>query len=106
MRELYFLCSRVSGGERPEWADALVTVKASPTEHMYIAAASRSLAEQLLALFPVRNVIVAAAHELLAKHHHDFKSIRVAVIESERDLAQFAADRNSFPFERCAIRYA
>lgn len=105
MRELYFLCSRATADEGPDWAGSLVMVKASDTENMYLAGTTRALAERLLQLYPVEHVTVVAVGELLSKHHADFASHRVVVIESEADLAQFAKDRSSFPFERHAIRY-
>lgn len=105
MRELYFLCSKATAPEGPEWAGSLLTVNASESERMYLAGATRALAERLLQLFPVPDVTILAASELLSKHHVDFAARRVVVIESELELAQFAKDRSSFPFERHAIRY-
>ena len=105
MRELYFLCSRATSPEGPEWADSLLLVKASETEDMYLAGTTRALAERLLQLYPVPHVTVVAASELLSKYHVDFVSRRVVVIESDVELAQFVKDRNTFPFERYAIRY-
>jgi hypothetical protein len=105
MRELYFLCSRATAPEGPEWAGSLIMVKASETENMYLACTTRELAERILQLFPVPHVTVAAASELLSKHHVDFASHRVVVIESDVELAQFAENRSIFPFERYAIRY-
>ena len=105
MRELYFLCSRAAAAEGPDWAGSLVMVKASDTENMYLAGTTQALAERLLQLYPVEHVTVVAASELLTKHHVDFASHRVVVIESEVELAQFAKDRSSFPFERHAIHY-
>ena len=105
MRELYFLCSRATAPEGPEWAGSLLTVNASDSESMYLAGTTRALAERLLALFPVPDVTVLAASDLLAKYHVDFLTRRVVVIESEVELAQFAKDRNAFPFERHAISY-
>jgi hypothetical protein len=104
-RELYFLCSRATAPEGPEWAGSLLTVNASDSESMYLAGTTRALAERLLALFPVPDVTVLPASELLAKHHVDFRTRRVVVIESDSELAQFAKDRSAFPFERHAIRY-
>jgi hypothetical protein len=72
---------------------------------MYLAGTTRALAERLLVLFPVPEVTVLAASELLAKYHVDFVSRRVVVIESEVELEQFAKDRSAFPFERHAISY-
>jgi hypothetical protein len=105
MRELYFLCSRATAPEGPEWAGSLLTVNASGSESMYLAGTTRALAERLLALFPVPEVTVLAASELLAKYHVDFLTRRVVVIESEVELALFAKDRSAFPFERHAISY-
>lgn len=105
MRELYFLCSQAAAAEGPDWAGSLVMVKASDTENMYLAGATRELAERLLQLYPVQHVTVVASSDLLSKHHVDFASHRVVVFESEPALAQFARDRSSFPFERHAIRY-
>jgi len=105
MRELYFLCSRATSPEGPEWADSLLLVKASETEDMYLAGTTRALAERLLQLYPVPHVTVVAASELLSKYHVDFVSRRVLVIESDVELAQFVRDRSTFPFERYAIRY-
>jgi hypothetical protein len=72
---------------------------------MYLAGTTRALAERLLALFPVPEVTVLAASELLAKYHVDFVSRRVVVIQSELELERFAKDRSAFPFERHAISY-
>jgi hypothetical protein len=72
---------------------------------MYLAGATRALAERLLQLFPVPDVTILAASELLSKYHVDFATRRVVVIESEVELALFAKDRSAFPFERHAIRY-
>jgi hypothetical protein len=105
MRELYFLCSRATAPEGPEWAGSLLTVKASATEEMYLAGTTRALAERLLQLFPVPHVTVVAASELLAKYHVDFVSRRVVVIESDVELVRFANDRSTFPFERYATHY-
>ena len=105
MRELYFLCSGAAVPEGPDWAGSLVMVKASDTENMYLAASTRALAERLLQLFPIPDVTVVAASQLLSKHHSDFASHRVAVIESDVELAQFVKDRSTFPFERYAIHY-
>jgi hypothetical protein len=80
-------------------------IKAPDSENMYLAGSTRALAERLLQLFPVEHVTVVAASELLSKHHVDFASHRVVVIESEAELALFSKDRSSFPFERHAIRY-
>jgi hypothetical protein len=80
-------------------------IKAPDSENMYLAGTTRALAERLLQLFPVEHVTVVAASELLSKHHVDFASHRVVVIESDVELAQFSKDRSSFPFERHAIRY-
>jgi hypothetical protein len=105
VRELYFLCSRSKASEGPEWSGSLVMVKASDTENMYIAAPTRALAEHLLQHFPIPDVTVVAASQLLSKHHSDFVSHRVAVIESDAELAQFVKDRSTFPFERYAVHY-
>jgi len=105
VRELYFLCSGATESEGPDWAGSLVMVKASATENMYLAASTRALAERLLQLFPIPDVTVVAASQLLPKHHSDFVSHRVAVIESDLELAQFAKDRSAFPFERYAVHY-
>ncbi|HUG78357.1 MAG TPA: hypothetical protein VML57_12835 [Burkholderiales bacterium] len=105
MRELYFLCSRAAASEGPDWAGSLVMVKASESENMYLAASSRALAERILQLYPLSDATVVAASDLLSKYHFDFAAHRVAVIESDVDLAQFAKDRTTFPFEQCAVRY-
>lgn len=105
MRELYFLCSRATAAEGPEWAGSLLIVKASETENMYLAGTTRAIAERILQLYPVPQVTVVAASELLSKHHVDFASRRVVVIESDAALEQFAKDRSTFPFERYAIHY-
>lgn len=106
MRELYFLCSRAAEAEGPDWAGSLVMVKASPGENMYVAAATQELAERLLKLFPVPNVTVVPGTRLLKKHHADFETHRVAVIESEVQLAEFVKDRSGFLFEKVATHYA
>ncbi len=105
MRELYFLCSRAGEAEGPDWAGSLVKVKASSNENMYIAGATRELAERLLKLFPVPHVTVVPGSKLLRKHHADFGVNRVVVIESEALLAEFVKDRSAFPFERHAIHH-
>ena len=105
MRDLYFLCARAGEPEGPDWAGSLVVVKAPSSESMYVAGATREIAERLLALFPVPNVTVVPGSKLLKKHHADFSANRVVVIESDAQLAEFVKDRSAFPFERTAIRY-
>ena len=104
-RELYFLCSRSAARDGPEWADSLVKVQASPDETMYVAAATPALAERLRGHYALPEVTVIASAKLLAKHHHDFSVHRVLVIGSEAELALFTGQRDTFPFERLAIRY-
>lgn len=105
MRGLYFLCSRAGEAEGPDWAGSLVVVRAPGAENMYIAGASKELAERLLELFPVPHVSVVPGSQLQKKHHADFGANRVAVIESEAQLAEFVRDRSRFPLEKCAIHY-
>ena len=105
MRELYFLCSRAGEAEGPDWAGSLVVVKTSSGESMYIAGATQQIAERLLKLFPVPQVTVVPGRKLLKKHHADFEAKRVAVIESEAQLAEFVKDRSKFPFEQSAVHY-
>ena len=105
MRELYFLCSRAGEAEGPDWAGSLVVVKAPGSESMYVAGATREIAERLLELFPVPNVTVVPGSKLLKKHHADFSANRVAVIQSDAELDAFVRDRSAFPFEKTAIRY-
>ena len=59
MRELYFLCSRATAPEGPEWAGSLLIVKASESENMYLAGTTRAIAERILQLYPVPQVTVA-----------------------------------------------
>ena len=81
-------------------------VKANDTESVYIAAASRELAEKLRQSLPQPGFSVVATSELTASAYRDFNQHRVVVFETQEQLNEFTRDRGSYPYERVAIRYS
>ena len=104
MRDLYFLCAR-GGGPGSSAVPTLIKIKVSDTETMYLAASSRNLAERLRDIYPRLEFSIIAASDLTPENHFDFGANRVAVIESGDDLARYASDPSTFPYEAHAIRY-
>jgi hypothetical protein len=103
MRDLYFLCTPAEFVPAETTIGPLLMIKTSQTETMYIATASRELAERLLQLRPMRGVEIVATNEVASKRGVDFSANRVLVIDSEPTLEELLKDGSGFPYEKHAI---